>query len=158
MQAMDQRELRDTLGQFATGVTIITTSSSRGPLGITVNSFASVSLDPPLVLWSLAKDSDRFDAFDRTDHFGIHVLPALDRKLAMRFAACGDDFSGLEVEDGAGGTPLLPSYCARFECRVSGRHPGGDHVILVGEVLRIWRQRVEPLVFQGGRFGSFAGD
>lgn len=158
MQAFDQRELRDALGQFATGVTIVTTAGPAGPLGITVNSFASVSLDPPLVLWSVARDSDRFEAFEAAEHFCIHILPEEGQRLAIHFASSGHDFDGLPVETGAGGIPLLRDYCARFECRTAARHPGGDHVILVGEVLRLWRRPDPPLLFHGGRFGGVSCD
>lgn len=154
MQAFDQRQFRDALGQFATGVTVVTAIGEDGPVGMTVNSFASVSLEPPLVLWSVARDSDRADAFEQADFFAVHVLPEDSRDLALRFAACGSDFNGIEIACGAGGLPLLDTYCARFECHVVARHPGGDHLILVGEVLA-FRVRPSPaLVFHAGRFGQ----
>lgn len=154
MPEFDQRELRDALGHFATGVAIVTADGARGPVGITINSFASVSLDPPLVLWSLARGSDRFECFTRTEHFTIHVLPAGEKPLALRFATLGRDFEGLALETGIGGTPLLPTYAARFECRNAACHDGGDHVILVGEVLRLCERDVPPLLFHRGGFKS----
>jgi flavin reductase (DIM6/NTAB) family NADH-FMN oxidoreductase RutF len=156
MQPFDRRELRDALGQYATGVTVVTAGGQENPIGITVNSFASVSLDPPLVLWSVARDSDRAEAFERAEHFAIHILPAENRALASRFAACGTDFDGIEVQAGAGGVPLLPVFSARFECRTAARHPGGDHLILIGQILRITSRPASPLVFHGGRFGQFS--
>ncbi|MEM9269196.1 MAG: flavin reductase family protein, partial [Pseudomonadota bacterium] len=106
-QPFSQRELRTALGCFATGVTLVTTLSKTGPLGMTVNSFASVSLDPPLVLWSPARKSDRFPAFEAASHFAIHVLTEDQQALAERFARDGLDFSGIGTEEGVGGTPLL---------------------------------------------------
>ncbi|MEM8570547.1 MAG: flavin reductase family protein [Pseudomonadota bacterium] len=156
MQEFDQRQFRDALAQFATGVTIITAAGRDGPVGMTVNSFSSVSLDPPLILWSIAKDSDRFSAFEQSPYFCVHVLRAEDEALAMRFAANGIDFSGLAFGLGSGDIPLLAGFAARFECRVAARHEGGDHVILVGEVERIDHEKAQPLVFHGGRFGQFA--
>ncbi|MCB1351119.1 MAG: flavin reductase family protein [Rhodobacteraceae bacterium] len=154
MPEFDQRELRDALGHFATGVAVVTADGARGPVGITINSFASVSLDPPLVLWSLARGSDRFECFTGTEYFTIHVLPAGEKPLALRFATLGRDFEGLELETGIGGTPLLATYAARFECRTAACHDGGDHVILVGEVLRLCERDVPPLLFHRGGFKS----
>jgi flavin reductase (DIM6/NTAB) family NADH-FMN oxidoreductase RutF len=156
MRAFDQRQFRDALGQFATGVTIVTARTDAGPVGMTVNSFASVSLDPPLVLWSVARDSDRFESFERTDHFAVHVLPADGQALASSFAASGTDFNGLAPEEGVGGVPLLPHFAARFECRTEARHHGGDHLILVGEVVRLEVREARPLVFHAGCFGRFS--
>ena len=151
MPEFDQRELRDALGHFATGVAVVTADGARGPVGITINSFASVSLDPPLVLWSLARGSE---CFTGTEYFTIHVLPAGEKPLALRFATLGRDFEGLELETGIGGTPLLATYAARFECRTAACHDGGDHVILVGEVLRLCERDVPPLLFHRGGFKS----
>jgi flavin reductase (DIM6/NTAB) family NADH-FMN oxidoreductase RutF len=107
----------------------------RGPLGITANSFASVSLSPPLVLWSPARKSRRFPAFEAASYFAIHVLSENQRGLAERFALPGDGFAEIEFAPGYDGTPLLAGCTARFECRHAAGHDGGDHLIVVGEVL-----------------------
>ena len=148
----DPREFRGALGAFATGVTVVTTLSPAGPLGMTVNSFASVSLDPPLVLWSPARRSGRFEAFEAAAHFAIHVLATDQQALAQRFAGDGLDFAGLDWAGGDGGTPLLPGCAARFECAHSAGHDGGDHLIVVGEVLRFEAWDRPPLVFHGGLY------
>lgn len=153
MAEFSERELRDALGRFATGVTIITTMAADGPLGMTANSFASVSLDPPLVLWSPARKSRRFPAFEAASHFAVHVLSDAQRPLAERFAAQGaDPFDGLDYVRGAGDAPLLPDCEARFECRHAAGYDGGDHLIVVGEVLRLEISDRPPLVFFRGGF------
>jgi flavin reductase (DIM6/NTAB) family NADH-FMN oxidoreductase RutF len=147
-----ERELRDALGRFATGVTVVTTMSPQGPLGITANSFASVSLEPPLVLWSPARKSPRFPAFEAASHFAIHVLSAGQQALAERFARAGDDFAGLDFRLGLGGAPLLDGCAARFECRHAAGYDGGDHLIVVGEVLRLEQRDVPPLLYYRGGY------
>jgi len=141
--------VRAALGRFATGVTIVTTRSSTGqPLGLTVNSFNSVSLQPPLVLWSLGLRSGALPVFMQAQHYAIHVLSAQQRDLALRFAA-----QGVEFAEGLGGVPLLPGVVASFECRSRSRYEEGDHVIFVGEVERCQhRLEVRPLLYHGGRF------
>lgn len=152
MPEFSQRELRDALGRFATGVTVVTTLGPGGPLGITANSFASVSLDPPLVLWSPARRSRRFPVFEAASHFAVHVLSAGQQALAERFAGSGQGFAGLEVGVGIGEVPLLEGCAARFECRHAARHDGGDHLIVVGEVLRLVANDLPPLVFWRGGY------
>ena len=149
-----ERELRDALGRFTTGVTVVTTMTPRGPLGITANSFASVSLDPPLVLWSPARRSHRFPAFEAASHFAIHVLAAGQRALAERFARSGDDFAGLELGRGLGDAPLLEGCVARFECCHAARYDGGDHLIVMGEVLRLEERHLAPLIYHRGGYGA----
>ncbi|MEM8787222.1 MAG: flavin reductase family protein [Pseudomonadota bacterium] len=149
---MDERALRNALGCFPTGVTVVTALSGRGPMGITANSFASVSLDPPLVLWAPARHSPRFPAFESADHFAIHVLAAEQRDLAVRFARSGEDFEGLNYGAGLGGVPLFDGCAARFECAHSAGHDGGDHLIVVGEVKRFERADRPPLVFHRGAY------
>lgn len=146
--------LRAALSQFATGVAIVTTVDERGaPVGLTVNSFASVSLEPPLVLWSLAQASQTRAAFGRCSHFAIHVLSAAQRALAERFATRGiDRFAGLRWTAGLGGAPLLADALATFECRTHRLHPEGDHTIFVGEVLRCThRGDAAPLLYHRSR-------
>ena len=151
----DARAFRDALGRFATGVTVVTILAASGPMGMTANSFASVSLDPPLVLWSPARASSRFDLFAGAEHFAIHVLAAEQADLAGRFTRGGDGFDGLAYRSGPEGVPLLPQPLARFDCRRAAIHDGGDHVIVVGRVLRAAMRPGEPLLFSQGRFGRF---
>lgn len=151
------RDFRATLGRFSTGVTVVTCASARGPLGITVNSFASVSLDPPLVLWSAARSSARHDAFCAAERFAIHVLGAGQEDLASAFATRADAFDTVEWSESPEGLPLLATCAARFDCTRDAVHPGGDHSILVGRVEGATLGPItEPLVFHLGRFGGFA--
>jgi 3-hydroxy-9,10-secoandrosta-1,3,5(10)-triene-9,17-dione monooxygenase reductase component len=156
--AFDIRDFRNTLGSFATGVTIITTQGADGALvGITVNSFNSVSLDPPLVLFSVARNSRSLAAFEDATHWAVHILSAEQEALSNRFARSGEDkFSGVDIERGLGGVPMIGGCAARLQCRTSFRHEGGDHIILVGEVLAFDRQNVAPLVFHGGKYAVAA--
>jgi flavin reductase (DIM6/NTAB) family NADH-FMN oxidoreductase RutF len=148
-----ERELRNALGRFATGVTVVTTMTADGPLGITANSFASVSLEPPLVLWSPARKSWRFPSFEAASHFAIHVLSAGQRDLAESFSRPGDDgFVGLQFTSGIGDAPLLAGCTARFECRHEAGYEGGDHLIVVGEVLRLEEADLPPLLYHRGRY------
>lgn len=142
------------LGRFATGVTIVTTLDAHGhPAGLTANSFNSVSMAPPLVLWSLAEQSGSMPAFAQCTHFAIHVLGSHQRDLANRFASKVDRWADLPHTPGQGGVPLLDGAVAVFECRSRSRHVEGDHTIFVGEVLQCThRADVRPLLYHGGRF------
>ena len=153
-QAMiDAKFLRDALGNFATGVTIVTTRHDGRNIGLTANSFNSVSLDPPLVLWSLAKKSSNIDAFTNVDAFAVHILGADQELLSNRFATPGiDKFEGVDFEKGIDGVPLLRDCAARFECRTAYRYDGGDHIIIVGEVLDLEHSEKEPLLFHRGKY------
>ncbi|MEY4753784.1 MAG: hypothetical protein RJA44_1459 [Pseudomonadota bacterium] len=148
------QDFRAALGLFATGVTIVTTRSAEGvPVGLTVNSFNSVSLAPPLVLWSLGLKAGSLPVFRQASHYAVHVLAAEQRALAERFAARVDRFAGLALREGCGGVPLLEGCAAVFECRSRSLHEEGDHVILVGEVEHCSaRPGAQPLIFHGGRF------
>ena len=148
-------EFRAALGMFATGVTIVTTRTPQGHLiGLTANSFNSVSLDPPLVLWSLARQAGSMNAFSTGSHYAINILAAGQQDLAKRFAGKDlDRFAGVEFEEGTGGAPLLVGAAATFECFNRSRYEEGDHVIFVGEVERCaHRPGASPLLFHGGRF------
>ena len=155
---LDLRNLRDALGDFATGVTVVTTRGANGqPVGVTVNSFASVSLDPPLVLWSLGLQSPSLAAFEACSHYAINILAADQTEFSQRFSQSqSDKFAGIALTVGAGGTPLLPGCCAWFECRNEMRYPGGDHLILVGYVESFNREEKPPLIFHGGRYRALA--
>lgn len=148
------RSLREALGSFATGVTIVTTVDQAGQdIGLTANSFNSVSLEPPMVLWSLAKTSLSLAAFKQAEHFAVHVLSADQEPLSTLFATRGaDKFAGINIERGHGGTPLLPGCAVRFQCRTAFAYEGGDHEIFVGEVLDFDDFKRAPLVFQGGKY------
>jgi 3-hydroxy-9,10-secoandrosta-1,3,5(10)-triene-9,17-dione monooxygenase reductase component len=151
------RQFRNALGAFATGVTIITTRSAEGAdVGVTANSFNSVSLDPPMILWSLGKNSSSLAAFMQAEHFAVHVLAMDQESLSGKFArSSGNKFDGVAVERGAGGIPLIPGCAARFQCRTAYRHEGGDHIIIVGEVDEFDHDGHQPLAFHGGRYGVF---
>jgi len=148
-------EFRAALGMFATGVTIVTARSADGQvIGLTANSFNSVSLEPPLVLWSLSRAAGSLPVFSTGSHYAINVLAADQKALAERFAARGADrFSGVTFDEGVGGAPLLHGAAATFECFNRSRYEEGDHVIFVGEVERCsWRAGASPLLFHGGRY------
>lgn len=154
----DSRSLRDALGEFATGVAVVTARGADGqPVGVTINSFASVSLEPPLVLWSLGLHSPSLAAFESCSHYAVNILAADQVEFSQRFSQAQEDrFAGIALEVGAGGTPLLPGCSAWFECRNEIRYPGGDHVILVGFVENFRREPKAPLVFHGGRYRELA--
>jgi flavin reductase (DIM6/NTAB) family NADH-FMN oxidoreductase RutF len=151
----DTRSFRDALGLFVTGVTVITARSADGtPFGVTANSFNSVSIDPPLILWSLSRASRNVAAFRSAEHFCVHILREDQAELSRRFAMSDiDKFEGMEFEPGAGGVPILPRSAARLECKTYAQHDGGDHVIFLGEVIRIAADHnARPLLFHGGRY------
>lgn len=152
MPEFSERDLRGALGRFATGVTVVTTMTAAGPLGITANSFSSVSLRPPLLLWSPARKSRRFPAFEAASHFAVHVLSDGQRALAEDFSGPGEGFEGLDYEPGLGEVPLLAGCVARFECRHAAGYDGGDHLIVVGEVLRLVQADLPPLLYYRGRY------
>ena len=149
-----QRALRDAFGTFVTGVTVVTTCDAEGELaGCTANSFSSVSIDPPLVLWSLAHSSRCYDIFAKSDRFTINVLSEAQRPLSQLFASRGaDKFGNAKWAPGLGGVPVLHGALAYMECRKYASYPGGDHTIFVGEVENFQRQPQRPLVFGGGRY------
>lgn len=147
---------RTALASFTTGVTIVTTRNELGAdVGLTVNSFNSVSLDPPMVLWSLGKRSSNLAAFKAAEYFAVHILAADQEKLATRFAKSGaGKFADIDVGRGRGGVPLIDGCAARFECRTAFEYEGGDHVIFVGEVIAFDHSNRPPLVFYGGRYAT----
>jgi flavin reductase (DIM6/NTAB) family NADH-FMN oxidoreductase RutF/DNA-binding IclR family transcriptional regulator len=151
---MDARELRNVFGSFVTGVTVITTVDAEGrDQGVTANSFSSVSLDPPLVLWSQARSARSFAAFQSAGHFIVNILSEHQRDLSQRFASPGQDkFQGLALQRRNGGLPALPGCCAYIECRKVANYPGGDHLVYLGEVLAVERHGLRPLAFARGRY------
>ncbi len=153
-ERFERRDFRRALGQFATGVTVVSTRAKDGRrVGITVNSFSSVSLDPPLVLWSLSRQSSTFEDFAHASHFAVNVLAANQHHLSRQFSTpLPDKFEGVECLEGAAGCPLLKGATAHFVCRNVRQLDGGDHVIFLGEVEEYKWSEGEPLVFHSGRY------
>jgi flavin reductase (DIM6/NTAB) family NADH-FMN oxidoreductase RutF len=155
----NRRAFRDALGHFPTGVTIITTRAANGdPVGITVNSFNSVSLGPPLVLWSLAQFSPNLPIFQECAFFGVNVLAEDQAALSRDFGTTHPDkFAGVPWEEGLGGVPLIAGCAAHFECKNQFRHFGGDHIIFVGQVERFVKYDRPSLVFSHSRYHRVGG-
>jgi flavin reductase (DIM6/NTAB) family NADH-FMN oxidoreductase RutF len=155
--SIDPRDFRNALGTYATGVTIITAAAPDGkPHGLTCNSFASVSLNPPLVLWSLVIFSTSMSVFQNASHFAVNVLGASQQALANKFAKSSEDkFVGVDWTPGIGNAPLLADSVASFQCRAVNRYYGGDHVIFLGAVEAYSYNRKEPLLFVRGNYGRF---
>ena len=154
MQAFDSSELRQVLGSFVTGVTVITTLDAQGkPHGLTANSFSSVSLDPPLILWSQSLKAPSHPVFRDGERFVVNILADDQVDISQRFSRGGaEKFSGCSTQPGLGGVPLIGGCSAYLECRRISSFPGGDHMIFLGEVERIERTGRQPLVFGGGRY------
>lgn len=152
--AFDVRDFRRVLGSFMTGVTIVTTRDAAGRAhGLTVNSFSSVSLDPPLVLWSQSITAPSYPIFSRVDRFAVNILAEDQRHIADRFSRpAADKFEGIATHDGLDSVPLIDGCAAYLECVTVAKYPGGDHTIFVGRVERIARFARPPLIFGGGRY------
>lgn len=155
-EVLDKAEYRAALGRFVTGVAVVTTTDAEGRrIGLTINSFNSVSLDPPLVLWSLANCAPSLAAFTAAGHFAVNVLACSQRDLAMQFARPRQDkFEGVDIVPGVKDLPLLRGAIATFECRTHERLEGGDHTIFLGRVERIRFFDDKPLVYYRGRFSE----
>jgi flavin reductase (DIM6/NTAB) family NADH-FMN oxidoreductase RutF len=153
-ERFDRRDYRRALGQFATGVTVMTTRAADGRrVGVTVNSFSSVSLDPPLILWSLSRQTSSLADFTSATHFVVNVLESKQHHLSRQFSTpLSDKFAGVDYSDGPAGLPVLKGLIAQFVCRKVREYDGGDHVILVGEVEQYQYSEGEPLVFHSGRY------
>ena len=154
--AFDERQLRDALAQFATGVTIV---CARGPdqryIGFTANSFNSLSLDPPLILWSLSQRSASLAAFERADRYSVNVLATAQVGLARRFSRPhADRFANVPFRLGWSDAPLIEGCIAWFECRHHARHRAGDHMLFIGEIVTVERARGRGLVFHHGRYAA----
>ena len=157
----DGRKLRDTVGRFATGVTIITGRSPEGvDVGLTANSFTSVSLDPPLVLFCLAKSATSVEAYGIGCHFAVNVLSNAQQDLSNRFAKSNDDkFSGLTTERWSSGAPILPDCLANLECTTEQQVDAGDHLVIIGRVIGLrtapdTQAEKKPLLFFGGAYAQ----
>lgn len=155
-QHVDGREFRRALGCFATGVTVVTTAAADGAhIGLTVNSFNALSLDPPLVLWSIGTGSAVRKEFEASAHFAVNVLSEDQIGFSRRFATRGvHGFGRIKVRLGAGGAPLLPDCAAWFECRTVSRERHGDHVLVIGEVERFSASTLKPLLFLHGHYAA----
>lgn len=151
---VDLKEFRRALSCFATGVAVVTALDDNGEkVGITVSSFNSVSLNPPLVLWSVAEESMSYGVFTAAEYFAVNVLAMHQDDLSSRFAMRGGDkFEGLECSSGLHGVPILPEYAACFECKTENIYDGGDHKIIVGRVLRFEDRESDPLIYYRGHF------
>jgi len=153
-ESFDPRDLRNALGTFATGVSVVTTAGPDGvPIGFTCNSFSSVSLSPPLVLWSLSLRSPNLSNFLQAPNFAVNILAADQLPIARRFAQpVADKFDGVRYSPGAGGIPLIDGAAGHLECRNETRYYSGDHVIFIGHVLHYAWRDCEPLIFWRGRY------
>lgn len=157
--AVDGRALRRTLGQFATGVTVVTAAHPETGeiVGMTANSFSSVSLDPPLVLWSIVREAKSLPVFLQASHFAINILSEEQLDHSNRFSKPGSDkFAEVAWHPGVGGAPVLEGTAGVFECSRHAEHDGGDHIIMVGKVERFARYERPGLVFARGRYGITA--
>lgn len=156
MSEKDPREFRNALGQFATGVTVVTTMDGAGnPVGVTASSFNSVSLDPPLVLWSLAKSAKSMPAYQSSGGFNVHILASHQDSLSNQFARPSDDkFKGVNWSKCESGNPVLPEFAALFRCETQYQYEGGDHVIFVGKVTEYETHDFPVLVFHAGNYAD----
>lgn len=154
--SVDTRALRDAFGCFTTGVTVVTTVPEDGhAIGLTANSFTSVSLEPPLVLWCLDKGSDTIDAFMNAQNFAINILAADQEELSNHCATPGDhSLASVGYTAGPTGSPLIHGATAYFDCSTFARHDAGDHIIFVGEVKSFGCNDREPLVYVRGRYSA----
>jgi len=159
-EVKQHRSLRDAFGQFATGVTVVTTRGNSGePIGLTANSFASVSLDPPLVSWCVDKSSTRYSEFVNAKHFSISVLAATQQEASNLFAMRSWDesvFDDIKWYEGINKVPQISGVSARFHCETAHLYEGGDHTIIVGAVLEYECEADEPLVFFQGDYRTLS--
>ena len=152
----ESKNLRHTLGRFATGVAVVTTSSGGNqPSGLTINSFSSVSLDPPLILWSLSLNSARRDIFESAEYFAVNILAGDQLNLCQHFSSTAPDlFSDIAWQPSPNGQPILDGVLASLECRTWNFVEGGDHIIILGEVLTHHHNEKAPLIFAKGQLTS----
>ncbi len=154
----DMKKFRQCLGKFATGLTIVTCADDEGrPYGITANSFSSVSLEPRLILWNIAKVSNSLQAFLDAEYFAINILASDQRQLSSHFAKSDHTlFDKVEISRSDENVPLIPGTLACFECRTHQIHDCGDHYIVIGEVVRFEASDAKPLLFFGGKYAALA--
>ena len=152
------REFRNALGRFTTGVTVITTVGPGGkPEGMTANSFSGLSLEPPLVQWCIGKSTPTYNIFCDCEYFTINILRAEQRHISNQFATpAADKFIGIDWQSGLGGCPIVGDPLAVFECTNWSQNDGGDHTILIGEVIKFTYQDGEPLLFNAGKYAHIA--
>lgn len=150
---LDTDAFRGALSCFATGIGVVTALDTKGDkVGITISSFNSVSLEPPLILWSIGLESMSYDVFTVVDYFAVHILSRDQQDLCDRFAQRGNDkFADLDCRDGIYGVPILPDFAVCFECSTEHIYPGGDHKIIVGRVHRFEERDAEPLIYYRSR-------
>ncbi|MGA4837354.1 flavin reductase family protein [Streptomyces sp. G45] len=157
VSAVEPLTMRRTMGRFATGVAVVTTSADGAPHGMTVNSLTSVSLDPPLLLVCLTTGARTTEAVTASGRFAVNILSSRQEHLATRFAQRGaDHFAGLDVIHGQLHVPVIPDAFARLECTVERHFVAGDHSVVIGEVLDTYERDGEPLGFLGGKFSDIA--
>ncbi|HEX5127492.1 MAG TPA: flavin reductase family protein [Rhodocyclaceae bacterium] len=154
----DGHALRRGLGMFATGITVVTAHTQEGaPIGLTVNSFNAVSLHPPLVVWSLSIRLPIRHALEGCEYYAVNVLAEDQEAISRRFASKESDlFHGIDWQPGLNGAPLLEGCCAHFEVLNASRHPGGDHILFIGQIERFARFDREPLVYFRGKYRQLA--
>jgi len=154
--AENSRSLRDAYSKFTTGITVVTANAPSGPVGMTANSFSSISLDPPLVLWAASLHSRRLPVFKEAEHFAIHVLSDKQRDVCDAFAQSANAFGQVDHRFNANNVPLLHNCLARFECKFSASYPAGDHLIIVGEVEEVELSGGNALTFFDGDFKNLS--
>lgn len=154
MQKIDKKKFRNALGCYLTGVTVITTSASKKMVGVTANSFSSVSLEPPLVLWSIDKNSSRFDVMSNAENYAINVLSYNQTNVAVEFVKNKDPFERIDFVTGINDIPIIKNSSAVFECEKTDIFDGGDHSIILGKVIKFSSNESKPLFFYKGEFGS----
>jgi 4-hydroxyphenylacetate 3-hydroxylase, reductase component len=151
--SFDARFFRRCLGQFATGVTLVTTEASGKCYGLTANSFSSVSIEPPLISWAIGRRSRSFEVFRAAKYFNVHILSTSQINISQHFSGAAEDkFQSIEFSYGASGAPVLPNPIALIECQQETAIDAGDHAIIVGRVLRLASEAGEPLIFAQGRY------
>jgi len=163
LDKVDERGFRDTLGRFASGVTVVTTRDAAGAAkAVTVSAFCSVSLEPPLVLFCLGKQAFHAVSFERGEGFAVNLLTSCQQELSNRFAREADsDWSGIETESWATGSPILKESLAALECMPYALHEAGDHWVMIGRVIGLGLNRradAGPLLYYGGTYHSLAGE
>jgi 3-hydroxy-9,10-secoandrosta-1,3,5(10)-triene-9,17-dione monooxygenase reductase component len=158
-EPLDPRALRDAFGSFATGVTVVTLcDDQQNPIGVTVGSFTSLSLDPALCLFSLKKNSNTAQWIDQKPNFVVNILGRDQEPLAWQFARSADEkFAGIAWQAGANGMPVIEGCLGHFECQRWAVYDGGDHMIVVGQITAMTRHPGLPLVFFRGQMGGFSG-